>query len=536
MIRRLEAGWGLSLVSSFTTTVAMLVYAYAEGGATLVAIYGVVSTLPGAVVTPLLMSLADRVRKDRLLRFTTGARTALITLAAAAAAADAPALLVILLASASSSMAAIFRPVQASVLPWLARTPGELTAATVAATVAENAGALTGPLLAGVVLAVADPPSAIAASAVCMALAFLSLLRLEVREQTAASATTGRAGHLIRDAVTGAAALARIAPPAGMVVLAFAQTFVRGALLVLVIVLALDTLMLGDDSVGWLNAAIGLGGIAGAAVAAALVRLTRLGRCFILAVAIWGAAVVALAGAPSAAAAFAALLLVGVGNAIEDAAAFILMPRLLGPQVAGRGLGVFELVVLLGMGSGAMAAPWLADGLGLRPTLVVLGVALALLAGGYAFRFAAIDRQLPPPRPEAGLLRDLPMFAPLPIVTVEQLASVLVEQEYDEGDVVMREGEPGNRFYVIIEGTVDVTVHGSARPRLGPGEGFGEIALLRGVPRTATVTATGPLRTLVLERQDFLCAVSGNPVSADHAETLARRRLATDPPPGQDGS
>jgi CRP-like cAMP-binding protein len=151
-----------------------------------------------------------------------------------------------------------------------------------------------------------------------------------------------------------------------------------------------------------------------------------------------------------------------------------------------------------------------------------------LLAGsvGYAVRFAAIDRGLLPPRAEVELLRNLPMFAALPLVTIEQLAGALEIRVYDDGAVVMRAGEAGDRFYLITSGTARVTVHDHDLPALGSGDGFGEIALLRDVPRTATVTADGPLSTLSLDREDFLGAISRTPASARHAELLAERRLA----------
>lgn len=529
-IRRLELGWLLSLAGTFSYTVALLAYTYAEGGANLVAVYGVASTVPGALLTPVLMSLTDRVGSATMLRATTTLRTLLIALAAGLALVDASAVLVIVLAAAAHSLSATFRPTQASVLPWLARTPAELTAATVTATMAENLAALTGPLLAGVVLAVADAPTAIAVSALCLLLATLSLARLSVPEG-ARSARAARPGGLVRDAVAGGAALARIGRPAGMVVLAFAQPFVRGALLVLMIVLALETLGLGDDSIGWLNAAIGFGGLAGAAVAGRVVRLSNLGRCFVIGVAGWGVGVLALSGAPTGATAFAALVLVGVANAFQDASAFILMPRLLGPEVAGRALGAFELVVMAGMGSGSLLAPVLADRLGARMSLLVVGAGLFLIAIAYLPPFATVDRQMPQPRPEAGLLRRVPVFAPLPVVVIEQLALDVEPHSYRDGEVVMREGDPGDRFYVVTEGSAAVSVAGVARPGLGPGDGFGEIALLRDVPRTATVIAAGPLDTLSLTRDRFLDAVSGNQVSAERAESLARRRLGADPPP-----
>jgi MFS family permease len=528
-IRRLELGWGLSLAGTFSYTVALLVYAYAQGGATLVAVYGVASTVPGALLTPVLMSLTDRVGSARMLRGTTACRTLLVALAAGFALAGAPPAIVIVLAAAAHSLSATFRPTQASVLPWLAHTPAELTAATVAATLAENLAALLGPLLAGVVLAVLDAPSTMAVAAVCLALATLSLRRLSVPDH-ATPTQAAQPRRLLRDVAEGGAALARIAKPAGVVVLAFTQTFVRGALLVLMIVLALHTLALPDDSIGWLNAAIGLGGLAGAAVASRVVRLSSLGRCFVLGFAGWGVGVLALAGSPSGGIAFATLVLVGIANAFQDASAFILLPRLLGPQVAGRALGAFELVVMAGMGAGALMAPVLADRLGVRVTLLVLGGALIVLAILYASPFAAVDQGMPQPRAEAAVLHELPLFGPLPVVVIDQLALEVESQDFPDGVTVMREGEPGDRFYIVTQGSAAVSVAGVPRPALRPGDGFGEIALLRGVPRTATVTAAGPLRTLSLARDRFLSAVSGNQVSAERAESLAQRRLESGPP------
>lgn len=530
-IRRLELGWALSLAGTFSYTVALLAYSYAEGGAHLVAAYGVAATVPGAVFTPVLMSLTDRVGGATMLRATTAMRTLLVALAAGLALGDAPGPVVVALAAGAHSLSATFRPTQATALPWLARTPAELTAATVTATMAENLAALVGPVLAGIVLAVWDAPTAIAVSAFCLLLSTLSLLRLSVPDG-ARSTRSARPESLVRDALEGGAALARIGRPAGMVVLAFTQPFVRGALLVVMIVLALDTLDLGDDSIGWLNAAIGLGGLAGALVAARVVHMSSLGRCLVVGVGGWGIGVLALSGAPTGVTAFAALVVVGVANAFQDASAFILMPRLLGPEVAGRALGAFELVVMAGMGSGSLLAPALVDWLGARGSLLALGVALSLVAAAYFAPFATIDREMPPPRPEAALLRQVSVFAPLPLVVIEQLALASEPHHYHDGEVVTREGDPGDRFYVVTEGSAVVSVAGEPRPTLGPGDGFGEIALLHDVPRTATVTADGPLQVLGLAQDRFLSAVSGNQVSAEQAESLARQRLTADRPRG----
>lgn len=362
-------------------------------------------------------------------------------------------------------------------------------------------------------------------SAAFLGLAFVAMWRLRVPAHTQEARRSTSRG-LVRDAAAGAASLVRIARPAGYAVLTFAQTFVRGALLVLVVVIALDVLDLGNGAVGWLNAAIGAGGLIGGALAARLAHLTRLGRCFVLGVALWGLPLVALGAHPVTAIAYVALVIVGAGNAIEDAGMFTLLPRLLGNRNAGPGMGALELVGLTGLGAGSLAAPAISSWLGPRGALVAIGGTLAALASAYVVRFVQIDRATPVPGPEIALLRGLAMFAPLPVASVDQLATVLERHEFVAGEAVMREGDPGDRFHIIVDGRAHVTVSGRSVRYLGPGDCFGEIALLRDVPRTATVTATETLHTVALARADYLAAVTGNRISAQAAQDLAAERLA----------
>jgi hypothetical protein len=528
-VRRIEAGWGLSLAGNLAATVALVVYAYAEGGAALVAVYGVVRTLPGAVVVPVITALADRIGIGRLLRTVTSVRGAVLAGAAAVAGLDGPPAAVIALAGVEAALAGSFRPVQAAALPWLVRTPAELTAANVSATVMENSASLLGPVLAGVVLLVAGPATSIAVGAGCLAAAALSLLRLTVPDRSMpATAGTAEPAPTVGSAVRS---FLRIGSPAGLAVLSFTQTFLRGAVFVLIVVLAVDVLALGEDAVGWLTAAIGLGGLVGAALAAATVRITRLGRAYVVGNVLWGLPLLMLAIDPSPAAAYAALAVVGIGNAIGDASMFTLLPRVVGPRLASRVLGVLELVAFTGVGVGSALAPVLIDALGARGTLAVLGGAMTALALAYAAAFARLDRTTPPPGPELDLLRSLPMFGPLPLVTVEQLAAELERRDYAPGQVVIREGDPGDVFHIIVTGTTEVSSDGARRPDLGPGEGFGEIALLRHVPRTATVTAAEALRTVTLSRSAFLAAVNGNRDSLSSALAVAERRLDQDRAP-----
>src|SRR5262249_29008980 len=118
---------------------------------------------------------------------------------------------------------------------------------------------------------------------------------------------------------------------------------------------------------------------------------------------------------------------------------------------------------------------------------------------------------------------------PRPLAGPEVLAAEPDPRRFPPGAVVIREGEPGDHFYLIVEGSAAVSVHGAPRPSLRRGDCFGEIALLRDIPRTATITAEQPLRTLALGREEFLTAVTGNSMSKAAADALAAERLSTDP-------
>lgn len=526
-VRRVELGWGLSLTGQLGATVALVAYAFAAGGAVLVAAYAASCTLGGAAVALGLSGVAGRVRRDALLRWLAALGAVLLALAAVTAAAGGPPVAVVVLAAASSSVCGTYRPLQVAILPWLVRTPAELASTNAVSAMLENAGSLAGPLLAGALLAFTAAWISIALAAGFLGLATVSLLRLRV---PAVPGLPDRGGsHVLRDIAGGLKEVASIAPPGGVAILAFLQTFVRGALVVLIAVLAVKTLALGSSAVGWLNAAIGAGGMVGAAAAAAWVGVTRLGRSFISGLLVWGLPLAVLALALHPAVAYLALLVVGIGNAVEDVAGFTLIARSVKVRDVARVLAALEFVAYAGMGAGSVAAPLLLAGLGIRGTLLLLGGGLAATAALHARRFARLDQAVPAPTPQAGLLRKLEMFAPLPLGIIEHLETELRPHHHAQGATMMREGEPGADFHVIVSGSAQVSVQGQPRRRLQPGDGFGEIALLRSIPRTATIVAEQPTHTLALGREVFLAAVTGNSQSSAAAEGLATSRLAADP-------
>jgi MFS family permease len=301
------------------------------------------------------------------------------------------------------------------------------------------------------------------------------------------------------------------------------QTFVDGALGVLVVVLALETLDLGASGVGYLNSVLGVGGIIGGIVAAALVARARLGTDFGVGIVLWGVPLVLIGIWPEPLVAIVALTIVGLGNTIVDVSGDTLLQRAVPDEVLARAFAAMESVILVAVALGSVAAPVLVDLAGDRWALVVVGAMLPVLA---VFSWGSLRRMdETKPAPEIELLRALPLFAPLPPPTLEYLAGRLVRRRVGAGETIVTRGDRGDRFFVIVEGTVEVASDDGAPRRLGPGEFFGEIALLRDVPRTATVVAATDVELLELPGEEFVAAVSGNAEALRAADAVVGARL-----------
>ena len=533
-MRRIELGYGLSITGELAGTVALVVYALNSGGAGLVAAYAASRTVAGMGVALVLTGITTRVRRDRLLRWSTVVRMVFLGAAALLAAAGQPPAAVIAAGAASSALAGTYRPLQAAVLPWLVRTPAELAASNAVTAVMENSGALAGPLLAGGLLALAAPAAAMAAAAGALAAAALSLLRLTVPD-TPHLPGSG-AGQVVRDVASGLAEFVRMAPPGGVAILAFAQTLLRGALVVLIAVLAVHVLALGGSAVGWLTAAFGAGGLVGGAVAATAVRITRLGRSFISGLLLWGLPLALLALRPAAALAYLALATVGIGNAVVDVAGVTLVTRLAEPRTAGKVLGALEFVALAGLATGSILTPLLLHMFGARGTLALLGGGLARPGPGPRRPLLA-----PGPRDTRSGPGDRATRHPADVRAAAPGGDRTARGRGRTAPVPGRHGgHPRGRARRPLLPDRRGIRHGE-RARRAPaiprrGDCFGEIALLRDTPRTATVTAEQPLHTLALGRAQFLTAVTGNPASRTAADELAAQRLSADAPDRNDGS
>jgi len=305
------------------------------------------------------------------------------------------------------------------------------------------------------------------------------------------------------------------------------QALTAGCINVLVVVMALGLLEMGEGGVGLLDAAVGVGALLGAVVIVPLVAKAKLTAPFLVGAVLWGLPLVAIAAWPSVGVAVAALALVGVGNTLVDVAGFTLLQRIAPQDVLARVFGVVETMFYLAIGVGSLLAPLIVETGGTRATLVVVGLFLPVTVAILARRIMAIDADAVIPEYEVELLALLPMFSPLPRLALERLARQVVPVEADAGTEIIRQGDEGDRFYVLDEGEVDVAADGRHIGSFGRGYGFGEIALLRDVPRTATVTARTPVKLYALERDQFLAAVTGHSASEEAADALIVSRLSS---------
>ena len=519
-LRRLQLAWVGSILGGWAYLVALGVYAYDQGGAAAVGLVGLIRLIPAAVAAPFTAALVDRFQRVGVMVVSDLTRCALMLGAAATIAADGPPYLVYALVALSTVAGTVFRPAQSALLPALVRTPTELTAANVASSTLESIGTFLGPALGGLLLAVSNAEVVFAANAATFlwsALLVLGLRRFEGPREAPARAAAAEAED--GGVMAGIATIVREPTLRTLVGLYGAQTLVAGALNVLVVVTSFELLELDEAGVGLLYAAVGVGGLIGGFVALVLSPAGRLARDFGIGLALFGLPLALVGGVPISVIAVAGLAVLGIGNSIVDVNALTIMQRAVPDAVLGRALGALDGLLLATLGLGALAAPALIGLVGPEGALIATGALLPALALLTRPRLRELDRTTAAPEPTR-LLRGVPILAALPELVVERLARDAAPAAFPAGATIVREGDPGDRFYVVQSGEVEILGR-----RFGPGESFGEIALLRDVPRTATATAVTDVELVTLEREPFVAAVTGHAPSEAAADTVIAARL-----------
>jgi cyclic nucleotide-binding protein/MFS transporter len=526
-IRRAQVSFGAMWASEAAFLVGIGVLAYRDGGIAAVGIVTAARMAAAALLAPWLATVADRVRRERVLAGVGLMRAVTLGGAAVVTAAGGPAVVTYALAVLATVAQALYRPAHSALLPALCTSPRQLTSANAVRGMLDSAATLGGPAAAAILLAVSGPAAVFAACAAASLLGGLAVVGLSYDAPPRTARPAAGARHELLQGFTTIAADKGLALITG---LGLAQTFTRGCLTVFTVVVAIDLLDTGDAGVGVLTAAVGAGGIVGSMLAFGLVGRGRLALWFGAGVALFGAPLVVLGAVPEQAAAIVLLGLVGVGNALIDVGGFTLLARLADERVLARMFAGFEAILTLGVAAGGLVTPLIVELIGIRPALVVVGLIAPLAVAASRPALRGLDARVRVRDADIETMREIPMLGALPVATIEQLAGGLEHALYEPGQTVFGEGEPGEYFYVVQSGRAEVVRDGGVIRRLGAGDGFGEIALLRDQPRSATVRASeeAPLVVGRLRRSAYLTAVTGYPAAATAGEELVTSRLLAD--------
>jgi MFS family permease len=527
-LRRIELAFAGSILGNYAGAVVIALYAFRTGGVTAVSLLIVAKQAAAAAAAPLAATLADRFRRERVMLLSDLSRVVTVSGIAILISSGAPSMAVYVVSVASSVLGAAFGPAEKALVGTVARTPQELTAANVASSTFDSVGIFAGPAIGAAFVALSGYTAGMLFVAGTIAWSALQVARVSGPAPAAATAS-GTADEEEQDGLGtllgGFRAISREPRLRLLIGVYAAQLFVAGALSVLEVAVALDLLHTGTAGFGLLQTATGVGAIVGAGLSLALLARARLGADLDLGLFLWGAPLVLIGAVPNPYVAGLALAVVGAGNSIVDIATMTLVQRTAPSHVAGRVFGVLESVIVVSYAVGALLAPVIVHVGGLRAALLVLGPILPVIALLAIRPLTAIDRGATVPEAQIAALRSVPFLALLPVQTIELLASRMRRVELPAGETLFSAGDHGDSFYVLDGGRLAIALPGGeVKHEDAPGY-VGEIALLRDVPRTATVRAESDASLWVLGREDFLAAVGANARASARAENVVVARL-----------
>jgi MFS family permease len=522
---RAQLAFGAAWTAEWAFTVAIGVVAFRDGGAAAVGLVAFVRFVPSAFLAPFGTSLADRFRRDRVLAWYSVVRAAATAAAAAVLLEDGSSVAIYALAVIATAAFTTFRPTHSALLPALCRTPLELTSAHIVRGLLVSVSTVLGPLTAALLLDLGSP-AAVFATAAALSLAS-GLLLLGMSYEAPPRGPPQPLRRIAHETVDGFRALARYRDAGVLIALALAASLTRGFLNVFVVVVALDLLARDASWVGILTAAVGAGAVAGSLAAFVFVSGRRLATLEGIGVILWGLPLTLSGALPHAPVILGLICLIGLGNALADIGLYTLPARLVPEELHARVFGAKESLTAFTVAVGSFVTPFVIDLLRIRGALIVLGLVAPALAALAWPRLQRIDAAMKHRDSEIEVLNRVSMFRPLPMPAIDELALHLERVDVAAGDDVVVQGEHGDRFYVIEKGEAEVIGDGRFIRTLGSGDGFGEIALLRDMLRTATVRARTPLRLYVLDRRHFLSAVTDYESSEHEADALVLERLDT---------
>lgn len=529
-VRRLQLAFVGSEIGSWAYAMAIMVWAYNEGGAALVGTWAGVRSLLAAVAAPIGGAIADRWSRRAYMLAVDAACMVLVLFTAAAVALDLGMWAVLVPATLSSIIGVTFRPAQAGLLPRLVDSPKQLTSANATAEIIDSTAQWVGPAIAGILLGLVGIVPVVLLQAVGFLWSLLLVSR--VRSDRAQAGSSEAAGEdeedgeesFLREAAGGFRAILGDRDLVALTGLLAVNGILAGVLMVLIVLVAAE--MLGDpNAVGLLSSVLGIATFVGGFIMLTLAGRLRLGRLVVLGVLGWCLPLVVVGLLPGLlVVVILAFVVIGLCDPLINVGFGTIPPRLVPDRVLSRVFAAIESLFIAAAAVGAFVTPLLVSWLGLERAVIGLGVAGTAVALVCALRVPHLDKRLAEPR-GLELLARSPIFEPLSPVVREQIAHKLEPVTATAGEVILTKGGVSDRFYLIESGEVEVSDEGVVLRTEGAGDVFGEIGLLRDVARTATVTALSDVSLLTLSREDFLGLVAGDDVVRNVAADLASRRL-----------
>jgi CRP-like cAMP-binding protein len=506
-IRSLILAFAVLSLAEYAVTTALAIYGFTAAGALGAGLAGA-RVIPSAGAGVLGGRIAARVRPGIALLGGSAARVLALAAMSAALLVGAPFAVVLGFAMVDAVVMMLYRPAQARLLPALVRTPSELTSAAARLSNIKGISQVPGALAGGLLIDFAGAAATFLIAAIAIAVAGFVVIPV-IRRAHAGGAQGGPAKARKRDAGRLDAGVARVISVSGI------RSFVRGLWLALATVVALDLMGLAESAVGVMMAFAGIGTLVALPASSVLVGRRKLLWPLAGALVLSGAPLLFIAAVPVPVFTFGLLVVWGLGTAFADATVCSLLFRIVSGHGIARVVGYQESVKTGLSGVGALAAPVLVGLFGVRGAIVCAGlVPFALLAAEFR-GLRRIDAVAARRVERVERLGRVPLFGALTVDALEQAAAALVPVEVPAGaDVVCQDDRDGRQWFLVEDGMADVLVDGWQVATLGPGCSFGEKALLRSVPRAATVRARTPVRLQALDRAPFLAAATGDPSGA----------------------
>ena len=521
-LRRVLLAYFLFNTMEWATWIAILVWAFDTGGAGAAGLIAVVQLVPATIAAPFAGALGDRLPRDRALALGYLTQVVFVLLTGVVLVADAPDVAVYVTAALAAVSIVLTRPVHDAIIPEIAETPSQITAGNSASSTVEGIAVFAGPLLAGVLLAHFGPGSVFLAFGAAGLISVFVTRSLPLRRSLVSP--EDQAG-VVRATLEGIKEIRHDAGALLLTLVVGAQFVVVGILDILSVELGVSILDMGPSGPAILTSALGIGALLGAAATVVLIGRRKLASAVLAGMMATGLPIAIIALAELPAIAWILLAASGLGRAFVEVAGRTLLQRSVKTEVLSRIFGLQESLRMAGMALGSVAAPVAIHLLGGRGAFVATGVVLPAI-GVVAWKWIRrLDDRALQPGPGFGLLEAIPLFGVLPQGELEELSRDLIRLSVPAGEDIFVEGAAGDRFYVIESGSVSIVSQGRTVATTEAGGYFGEIALLRDIPRTATVRADVDTDLYALERDDFMRVVTGASSAHEIANTEADRRL-----------